>query len=46
MPKITVTPELQNSSLFDSTEIIWQQNNPPLHYTNVVQKLLYATFVE
>jgi hypothetical protein len=44
MLREVVLPELENSSLYDNTEIIWQQDGAPQHYSLQVRKFLNNNF--
>jgi hypothetical protein len=41
-----VLPELENSPLYDNTEIIWQQDGAPPHYSLRVREFLNNSFSE
>jgi hypothetical protein len=41
-----VLPELENSPLYDNTEVIWQQDGAPPHYSLRVREFLNNSFPE
>jgi hypothetical protein len=46
MLREVVLPELQNRPLHDNTEIIWQQDGAPPHYSLRVREFLSNSFLE
>jgi hypothetical protein len=46
MLREVVLPELENSPLYDNTEIIWQQEGAPPHYSLRVREFLNNSFPE
>jgi hypothetical protein len=46
MLREVVLPELENSPSYDNTEIIWQQDGAPPHYSLRVREFLNNSFPE